>query len=364
MSFFKENGLAMQLAIQGALGVPIAANAFSDIDGIAGFDPSWDIVNTSDTVKYADAVNSKDEFYSIKEREQTWTSSTYLPGFADYASLTGTDPATDANFNTAIMFKLAGATVTYEATAQHTIMVSTETGLANTVGTMVVTEWKKDDIAVEKCYRAFNTRAMVDLDFTIGERAKLTWTFKGVPVESLEPSEAYPEERAYIGADYRTQKTAIAPVLRAAQFNQAQFVPYVTGDDLPTPFTGTIKTFCIQKITATNLFGLELVRLQTTCSDEYEQQEIATDVVVTIMEEALDPALPQPDALQGVSVYSEAMLERNFQFGLQWGDTAGKRYYLEWTKLQLTNSKPTVVEGQLARELTFRNCGYVTYMLR
>jgi hypothetical protein len=109
---------------------------------------------------------------------------------------------------------------------------------------------------------------------------------------------------------------------------------------------------------------LELQRLQTTCADEYELKEVATDVVVTIMDESLDPALPQPDALQGTSVYSEAMLERSFQFGLQWGDTAGKKYYMEFTKLQLVNSKPAKVQGQIARELTFRNCGYVRIMFR
>lgn len=358
-NFYDEKAKQVYLKLQSASNVAQPASAIISTDAVAGFEPTFAMPNTTETVEYADDQTSKEVFTSIIDRTGEIGFKTFFPALVDYASLSGSTPATEANFPLERLMEIAGATVTYSADATHQVQLD-DLGDTGAVGTVLVSRVAPQTPLVQKLFRFFNCRAQVDLDITIGKRAILTWMLKGIPVELLEPPELFPEARTTVVADYGQQKSAIAAPIRPNQVKQAQFVPYVDGTDLPAPFTGNVITFCIQHIVAANLFGYVLNRIQTTCGDEYILKTQNTDVVISIMEPEIGTAgYLEPDAVAKYSLHTGAMLEAFFQFGFQWGAVDGKKYYIEFTKLQLSDSKETTIDGKIGRDLTFKNCGHV-----
>ena len=370
-NFYDKKAGQLWLLRQSAVNVPKVAADFASTDAIAGFDFTFGITNTQETIEFSDNISNREQFTGITDRTCEVSNTTYFPGFSDYAGLTGSTAATEANFYLERLFDIAGCTITYAASATHDITITGTIGASDTLATALQSASTPQTPTVQKLFRFYNARALVDLELELNKRSKLKWMIKGIPVELLEPAEDFPETQTTVVADFGVQKTGFAPIFRAPMVQQAEFAvwgskAYNTGaDDLPTPFAGTVKNFCISKLSAANLFGYTLERLSTTCGDEFNLVTVNPDLVITIMEpEVGTTGYSEPDAVLSHSTATGAMLEQFYAFALQWGTVAGKKYYIAWDKLQCVDSKPVEVAGKRGRDLTFKNNGQVTIKFR
>jgi hypothetical protein len=353
----------------GATAVTVVSG-IATTDGLACFEPTYDVEISSDTLEYAGSEFSRDVRTDFTDRVMNVGCSTLMPSLHKPGD---TVAATITDFPQAVLFSSTGAAVTFGEGlgAAATVKVSNET-TSTTKATVLVTAVSSDDNTVQKIYKGFDGNAVADLELEIDKRVKFKWNMKSIPVDWAATPDVFPDEIAKIEPDYTVQKTEVMPTLGLRNITQAQLEVYgskkytapatlgAVGSgtlDLPTPFNigNNIKNFCFSKITANNLFGFSWERLHNSCQTGFEKLAVSPDVVITILEDDIQAVL-QPDT----NVLEGGMLEGYFAFALTFGVTGGKKVHVTFDKLQCVNVKNTEVGSRAAKELTFKNCSFST----
>lgn len=341
--------------VQAAEGTPIANEAFTGADAVAVFNSDFSTNLSSETFQYSGDELDRDEGVTITDKFSEVTAETFVPALGTIG--VGVAPDED-DFPLTRLFTSAGAAVTFSGTGNTSRVTASNGSASNDLLTVIVGKISQSRATKQKNYKFYDCRTSVDLDIQVGSRAKMKWNLKGNPVDAL--GAAYPDEIDKITPDYGTQKTIIAPTVRLASINQAELVRfdskgYNAGTtDLPTALTGTVKNICFSKLSAPNLFGYDYERFLTGCEEGFGKVAVATDVTLTILEDAYD-ATWNPDATYIGS--GSAMLEGFFAFALCWGTVAGQKLYLEMTKLQLLDVKNADVGTYSGKDLIFKNTG-------
>lgn len=357
--------------LSGATVTVTALSGIATTNGLACFEPTYDVEISSDTLEYAGSEFSRDIRTDFTDRVMNVGCSTLMPSLHTPGD---TVEATIVDFPQAVLFSSTGAAVTFgEGTgAAATVKVSNET-TSTTKATVLVTAVSSDDNTVQKIYKGFDGNAVADLELEIDKRVKFKWNMKSIPVDWAATPDVFPDEIAKIEPDYTVQKTEVMPTLGLRHITQAQLEVYgskkYTGitlgavnsgtSDLPTPFdtANDVKNFCFSKITANALFGFSWERLHNSCQTGFEKLAMSPDVVITILEDDIQAVL-QPDT----NVTEGGMLEGYFAFALTFGATGGKKVHVTFDKLQCVNVKNTEVGSRAAKELTFKNCSFSTLM--
>lgn len=191
------------------------------------------------------------------------------------------------------------------------------------------------DIITDKCYTMSNCRGTIDLDATVGTRAKLKFNYNGnlVDVTQKDP----------LIADYQDQKSGHAGSINADTVTLSNLELW-DGATAPTgPYT---TNFCFDKLLVPNVDGFAYDRYQTSCENGWSKGATPYDVTATIIEDSAD-AIYNPDN----------HLEENHQLLLNYGSAAGSLVELTWYKLQLGGITASTVAKYSAQDLAFRCVG-------
>lgn len=343
---------------QAAEGTPELTDDLVAATALAGFDPSFNIVLEAENTEYVGDDLLIDGQTTITDKTIEFSRGIFLPRIGVVG--TGIAPD-DTQMPWEHLFTSAGAAITYTGTGATSQVKAANNAVSNDLLTGMVGSISPDAPTVQKNYKFFNARATIDLEIEIKRRATLKFNIKGLPVDALPVPEAFPFMDDKLVPDYGTQKQLIMPPLFDYSLKQFELVKhgtkaYNTGTtDLPTPFAGTVKSMCFQKISAVNLYGFMLERFQNSCSSGFDKQKIIADVVITVLEDNV-AATWQPDSVN-YSAISGAMQEQDFALGMYWGASAGFKVYLAWDKLQLADVKGVEVGPYKGKELTFKNNG-------
>lgn len=338
---------------QVSAGTPIANASIVAADAVAVFNSDFATNLENETFQYSGDELDRDEGVTITDKYSEVSAETFIPAGGVQAGA-----PSDTTFPLAHLFTSAGGAITYSGTAATAQVKVSNATASNDLLTVVIAKVSQDRATKQKNYKFYDCRAQLDLDIQVGSRAKLKWTLKGNPVDAL--GQAYPEEIDKVTPTYGTQKTVIAPVVKLATIQQAELVRfgslgYTTGTtDLPAAFSGTVKNICFSKLSAPNFFGFDYSRFLTGCEEGFAKSAVATDVTLTILEDAPD-ATWNPDASYTGS--GTAMLEGFFALALYWGTVQGQKQYVEFSKLQLMDVKNADISGYSGKDLVFKNTG-------
>ena len=193
----------------------------------------------------------------------------------------------------------------------------------------------------DKTFTTIDNRGNIDLDATIGTRAKLKFNYQGNLVNVT--------QKPPLTADFGDQKAEHAPSLKSTTITQSELGLY-TGATPPV-YTG-ISNVGFDKLQAPNLSGFDYARYQTGVGDGWSKEATPTDVTITILEDAAD-ATYNPDN----------HLEENHGLKVVAGNTVGKTVELNFEKLQLANVSNSTVAAYTGQDLAFRNVGTTDIIL-
>jgi len=191
-------------------------------------------------------------------------------------------------------------------------------------------------ISTDKVYTSFDNRGMVDLDATIGTRAKLKFDFMG-NLDSV-------TQKTKLTADFEDQKSEHIGSLKSTTITQAELNLY--NGSTPPSFTPGLKTVCFDKMIAPNAAAFEYARFLTGCVDGWSKGATPSDVTLTILEDEAG-ALYNPDN----------QLEKNHGLKVSFGTVIGKKASIHFTKLQLANVSSSTVATYTGQDIAFRNTG-------
>ena len=338
---YHQQAKFMLAAVQSVEGTPVTP---AGSDAIATFTPDFTLNISNETFKYAGSELDRSEGLVITDKYVEFSADSFLPALSPLA--TGI-AASNSNFPLYRLFAAAGATVTYDAgtgvAAKVTVSNST-TG--STLLTTDLIQESSADATNQNLYRCYDCRAQADLDITIGSKAKLNWKMMGNTFDTI-PANAgqFPKlQNPKLVPSYGTQKSSVLPSVRMSQITLAELQP------IGTTFTGgTTKNFCIQKLTAANLFGFEYGRFLTGCEEGFDKGAVTTDVVMTVLTDRAD-----------ATFVPEKMLELEYHYQLAWGTVVGQRCKIIFDSLKVSNISRTTIGNQIANDITFRNNGSVT----
>jgi len=363
---YSKKARGIIISAQSVEGVPTASAAITGTDSLACFEPTFDVEISSDTLEYAGSEFSRDIRTDFTDRVLNAGCTTLAPTLGVPA---GVPDITD--FPQEVLYGSTGASVIYAGTGATALVTVTNSVTSTTKATVSVSAVSSDDPTLEKIYKGFDGHAVADLEMEIDKRTKLKWAVKSIPVDWAAVPEVFPEEITKVDPDFGVQKDHVMPTLSLRNITQCQLEVYgskkYTGvtlgaigsgtEDLPTPFLGTLKNFCISKLTANALFGFSWERIHNSCQTGFEKLAMSPEVMITILEDDTLAVL-QPDR----NVTEGGMLEGYFAFALTYGTVAGKKMYLTFDKLQCVNVKNTEVGSRAAKEVTFKNCNFSTLM--
>lgn len=196
-------------------------------------------------------------------------------------------------------------------------------------------------LTTQKTFLTTDNRGNVDLDVTIGTRAKLKFNFQGNLVSVTQKPSLTP--------DFGDQKAEHAPSFKSTTITQVELGLY--NGAIPPTFTGTSNA-CFDKLQAPNVSGFEYSRYLTGCIDGWSKGATPTDVTITILEDSAD-ATYNPDN----------HLEENHGLVVKAGTVTGKKVELNFSKLQLANVANSTVAAYTGQDLTFRNVEYTDIIL-
>jgi hypothetical protein len=355
---YSKKARGFVISAQTTEGIPTAAASIVASDSLACFEPTYDVEISNETMEYAGDEFSRDSRTDLTDRVLNMSCSTLMPSLG-----LPTAAPTISDFPQETLYSVSGASVAYIGTSTATAQVKVTNAVTSaSKATLAVAAVSSDDTSLQKVYRGFDGNTVVDLEMEIDKRAKLKWSLKAIPVDWAATPEDFPEEITKVVPDYGVQKDNVMPTLSMRNITQAEIVVfgskgYNAGTtDLPTPFTGTEKTFCFSKLSAPNLFGFSWERVQNSCQTGFEKLPVVPTVSFTVIEDdTLADLIPDRnfEDLHG-------MLEGYFAFALCYGTVAGKKAYIEFDKLQCVDVKNTEVGSRAAKELKFNNCGSAT----
>jgi hypothetical protein len=359
MKAYSKKARAILISAQAVAGIPTASADIVGADSLACFEPSYSIETTQESIEFAGDEFSRDSRTDITDRVLNVSFSSLLPSLP-----TPVAAATITDFPQEVLFESTGASVIYGAgTGAAARVTVTNSQTSSTKMTMFVSAVSSDDLSLQKVYGGFDGNSTLDLEMEIDKRVRLKWSAKSIPVDWAATPAPFPEEIPKVDPDYGVQKDNVMPTLSMRNVLQAELVVfgskgYQAGtEDLPLPFTGTVKNFCFSKLTANALFGFTWERLHNSCQTGFEKLVSVPDISITILEDDTSAVL-QPDR----NIADGGMQEQYYAFGLTFGSVGGKKVYLTFDRIQCVDSKPTEIGSRAAKELTFKNCSFATLM--
>jgi hypothetical protein len=329
-------------------------------DAIAIFDNDFNTQLSSDTFQYTGSELDRDEGVTITDKYAEAMGDTFVPALGVVPNATA---ASATYFPLEKMFLSAGGNVTYGAgtnadttalTADdQSVRVSNDAAVAPNKAfvTLDVMLESSQDAVDANLYKLYGCRSSVDLDITLGSRARMKWNFKGNAYDSLPGHEDdYPMVVPKLVPNYGTQKEIIMDAVRQSTVRLAELQPLGTALSAPgvSGFGTNVKNINFNKISAANLFGFDYERFLSIEEEGFSREAVATDVVLTVL-------APKGDA----AFVPDKMLEKMYQFQFGWGLTKGKRCRIQFTKLQVMNVANSLVGSYQAKDITFRNTGTV-----
>lgn len=197
-------------------------------------------------------------------------------------------------------------------------------------------------IATEKVYTTSDNRGLIDIDATVGTRAKLKFSFEG-NIETV-------TQKTKLVADFGDLKSEHIGSFKSTTITDAELGLYV-GETAPTYTPGT-KNVCFDKAIAPNFTAFEYSRYLTGCVDGWSKGAIPSDVTLTILEDEA-----------GASYNPDNHLEENHGLRLKVGTVTGKIAQIDFAKIQLANVSPSTVASYTGQDLAFRNVGTTSISL-
>jgi len=196
-------------------------------------------------------------------------------------------------------------------------------------------------IATQKTYLTTDSQGLVDLDATIGTRAKLKFTFEGNLVKVT--------QKLKVPEDFGTQKVGFAPSFKSSTISLVELGLYDSAT--PPTLTGPSNA-CFDKLIAPNVAGFEYDRFLTGCVDGWSKGATPSDVTITIIED------------EAYADYNpDDHLEELHGLVVKVGDTVGEKVQLDFLKVQLANVTNSTVAKFAGQDLAFRNVGKTNIIL-
>jgi len=197
------------------------------------------------------------------------------------------------------------------------------------------------DIATQKVFTTTDNRGTVDLDSTVGTRAKLKFSFQGNLVNVT--------QKVKLNPDFGDQKVEHAPSIKSTTITQSELALY---SGTTVTFTPATKNVCFDKLQSSNMSGFEYSRYLTGCLDGWSKGATPTDVTMTILEDEA-----------GASYNPDNHLEDLHGLRLGFGSVIGKKVEITFNKMQLSNVANSTVAAYTGQDLTFRNVGTTDIIL-
>lgn len=293
----------------------------------------------SEAFQYLGDELNRDEETSIKDRYCKLDFETFVPSLG---TLAGTDPLITEVPMVDWMTSSGFATVL--SSGSQGFVKFTNSLPSNTFLTIEVRR-SSPDLAIagtQKVYTLSDCRGNIDLDATVGTRAKFKFNYQGNLDSILQKPSLF--------ADFGDQKAEHVPNMNSRTITVSELEVY---NGAIEPTITDIKNFCFDKLNAPNLSGFNYTRYLTSCIDGWSKGAVPTDVTLAILEDAAD-AVYNPDN----------HLEENHNLAIKYGSVVGKKAEFIFHKLQLAKISSGTIGEYVSQELGFRNVGYTDIILK
>ena len=343
MAKYKAKDVMLLTAAQSVVGTPVVP---ADTDALLATEISYKDNINKDTQVYMGDSLSRDEENTILDHYAELSAKFFMP------SRGATAPAAPANFLWNALFNAAGAATSVTGTDPNKIITITNT---TAVSTRVTNSFRESslDVPTQREYVVFDSMATCDLTIEVLKRAELMFNLKGnftkpVQVPAIEPN-------------YGARKALAATTLRSSNIIAAELTGLI-GGFAHTGLAGTVKNICFYKISAPNLFGSTLDRLNTSCETSWDRTNVGTDVTISILKDnalgLLDESATEYDP------YNHIEGADRHQFSLLYGLGTGKNVGLYMDEIQLVDIQDSKYGNFSGYDLKFRNTGKTTLTLR
>ena len=297
-------------------------------NALAALNLNYSTEITSEAHTYVGDELSRDEETVITDKFAKFDCEVFLPKLGDIA---GTDPV-ESEIPMSNWFQSSGLAAILSTGSQGYVELS-NSQITNDYMTIEV-RLSSPDIVTDKTCVMDDCRGMIDLDATVGKRAKLKFNYTGNLAEVV--------QKTPIVADFENQKSGHAASVNSKTVTLSNLEVY---DGATKPGVG-VTNFCFDKVVAPNSDGFEYDRYQLSCNDGWSKGGTPTDVTATILEDEA-----------GSDYNPDNHLEDNHRLTVRYGSGVGEVVQLSWHKLQLANVSPSTVAKYAGQDLAFRNVG-------
>ena len=325
---------------------PLTAETFAvglgPKNALAALNLNYNTELTTESYEYVGDELSRDEEVVITDKFALLDFEIFMPA---RNAIGGTDPV-EAEVPFADWFQSAGMAVILSSDSSGTI---TYTNSLSTNEYMTI-EFRRSspDIATEKVYELSDCRGTIDLDATVGTRAKLKFNYFGNIDDVV--------QKTTVVADYQNQKSGSSGSLNSTTVQLSNLEVYDTD---AIPIVGSTN-FCFDKVIATNMDGFEYDRYQTSCLDGYSKQAIATDVVCTILEDSADAIYNPDDHLEDSHILTVDYGDLDAVTSLP---IEGRQIRIQFEKLNLGTITASEMAKYSSQDLNFRNVAFTSIIL-
>lgn len=329
MAKFSSKAITIYAAVQSAEGVPATV---TEANAIATLNLNFSTEISSETVEYTGDELSRDEEVIEKDTFGQFDFETLMPKLGTIAG--GTPTMNEVPLQQ--LFRACGLGV---------VLTVGQAELTNSVvsNEFLTVEIRRSssDIATDKVYKLVDCRGYVDFDGQVGSKAKLKFNFMG-NIASVT------QETAFV-ADFGSQKLNTATVLKSSDIRLSGLVLYSTASEPADPVSSNV---CFSKLVAPNLSGFSYDRYMTSCAENWSKEAAASDVTLTILEDAAD-----------ATYNPSAHIADSHKLVVNYGNGTGEEVDMTFTKLILSNVVSSEIAKYVGQDLPFRNTGKVSIKL-
>lgn len=303
-------------------------------NALAALNLNYSTELTSESFTYVGDELSRDEETVITDKFAKFDCEVFLPKLGDTA---GDDPVA-SEVPIADWMESSGFAVVLSSDTSDSVTYTNS--VSSNEYMSIEVRRSSPDIITDKAFVMSNCRGMIDLDATVGTRAKLKFNYQGNLDEVV--------QKTKIVADFQNQKAGHAGSIKSTTVQLSNLEVYTDANE---PSVGATN-FCFDKVIAPNTDGFEFDRYLTSCEDGWSKGATPTDVTATIIEDEA-----------GATYNPDDNLEENHKLTLRYGTlssgspVAGEQVELTWRKLQLSNVVNSTVAKYAGQDLNFRNVG-------
>lgn len=213
---------------------------------------------------------------------------------------------------------------------------------SNAYLTIEIRRSSPDMVTTQKSFTLTDCRGSVDLDGTVGTRAKLKFNYMGNILSVT--------DKVTIEPDFGDQETMHMGSLKGSSITTAQLSLY-SGSVQPA-YVATTKNICSDKLNMPNLSGFDYARFLTSCGDGWSKEATPTDISLTIIED------------KAASTYNpDDHIEEYHSLYLDYGLVTGFKARIIANKTQLAKISNSKVASYAGQDLTLRNTGTTEIIL-